>query len=177
VTGTSTTLTLAASDPAGGTLSYAWTVTNGSGSILTGSTAPTIVHATGNNWTVTFHQAGSYNFQVQVTSSRSGESTTSARVAVTIVQTFTSIKVTSATSSVRHGTTTQLQLLAQALDQFLIAMTTQPTFSWSVSGPGTVTTGTPSSTGLYKAPTTGTGTAIVTAKTGTKSGTATVTVT
>jgi hypothetical protein len=52
-------------------------------------------------------------------------------------------------------------------------LATQPTFTWSkLSGPGSIST-----TGLYFAPASGSGTAVIQAKAGGKSKTATVTIT
>ena len=64
------------------------------------------------------------------------------------------------------------QFTAQTLDQFSVALASQPSFSWSrLSGPGAITR-----TGLYTAPSKGTGTAIIQAKAGGKVGKATITI-
>jgi hypothetical protein len=63
------------------------------------------------------------------------------------------------------------QFTATALDQFGKALASQPSFSWTLSGIGSL-----SSNGLYTAPSSGTGTATVAAASGTISATASVTV-
>jgi len=87
---------------------------------------------------------------------------------VTVKQTLTSIKVSPSSTTVSEGG--QVAFSATALDQFAIALATQPTFTWKlVSGPGKM-----SNTGVYTAPTTRTGTATVQASAGGRSGRATV---
>jgi hypothetical protein len=167
VTGTTTTLTVTASDPSGGTLSYAWSVVSQPGGVQ----APTFDSSTSAVTGVTFYGVGSYTFQVVVTSDTTGASTT-ATVRVTVLQTLTRVTVTPSLASVPRGG--MLQLTAAAFDQFgnrMLAI-----FNWSlVSGPGSV-----SATGLYHAPTLVTGKAVIKATTTvggvTQSGTATIVV-
>jgi hypothetical protein len=148
VTGTTATLGVAATDPSGGTLSYAWSVL----SKPAGAASPTIGLSHSATTGVTFFAAGSYTFQVVVTSSLTGASAT-ATVSVTVVQTLTSVAVSPASASVRHGTT--LQLAAYAYDQFLNPINTS--ILWSKgSGRGSV-----NSQGLYAAPALGTGTGVI----------------
>jgi hypothetical protein len=64
------------------------------------------------------------------------------------------------------------QFTATTFDQFGKAMTSQPTFTWTVDS---LAAGTISSSGLYVAPSSGNGTATVRATAGAVSGTATVT--
>jgi hypothetical protein len=91
-------------------------------------------------------------------------------VTVTVNQTLTTITVTPATATVAdHGTQS---FSATALDQFGNPLATQPSFTWSVSGLGSINSG----TGQYTAPSSGTGTATVTATSGGKNGSAAVTV-
>ena len=85
-------------------------------------------------------------------------------------QTLTSIAVSPTSASVPTGGTQQFS--ATALDQSGQPMNTQPSFSWSVSGGGSV-----SSTGLFTAGTTAGGPFTVTAASGGVNGTAGVTVT
>src|SRR5262249_8479889 len=120
------------------------------------------------NSTATFQKAGNYTLTATIKDS-GGLSVTSS-VSVTVSQTLTSISVSPSSASVTTGTTKQFS--ATALDQFGQTMTTQPTFAWSVSGGGTI-----SSTGLFTAGSTPGGPFTVTAASGGKSGTASVTVT
>jgi hypothetical protein len=64
---------------------------------------------------------------------------------VSVVQTLTQLSVTPA--SVTLATGAKQQFTATALDQFGIALASQPAFTWQVSGGGTI-----SSSGLYTAP-------------------------
>jgi hypothetical protein len=120
------------------------------------------------NTTATFGQAGTYTLSVLVTD---GINFVSVPVTVTMTQQLTGISVTPATATVFNSKT--LQLKAQTVDQFGLPMAAQPgSFSWSrVSGIGTI-----SSTGLYTAPSSGTGSTLIKAASGTLSGTATITV-
>src|SRR5262249_10299472 len=105
----------------------------------------------------------------QVTMTDAAQLTATSSVSVTVVQTLTSISVTPASSTVAPGS--RVQLYAQALDQFGIALAVQPTFTWRVvSGPGKV-----SRTGLFTASTRRGVTAVIQASSGGVSGRATVT--
>jgi uncharacterized protein YjdB len=124
--------------------------------------------STGNNVTATFSKAGNYIFQVTVTDSFGLTSTQS--VTMTVSQTLTSLKVSPATASIRVKDTVQFK--ATALDQFGNALTTQPSFTWTiVSGPGTIDTN-----GLYTGTNTGTAVIQATVTASSISGTAMVTV-
>src|SRR5262249_21122034 len=69
-----------------------------------------------------------------------------------VPQTATSIKITPDVAGVQDGNTRQFS--AKEYDQFGVALTTQPTFTWSLpSGSGSIN----SSTGLYTAPALGSG--------------------
>ena len=83
---------------------------------------------------------------------------------------LTSITVSPASASVQTGGTRQFS--ATGLDQFGNPMSPQPTFTWSVSGGGTI-----NSSGLFTAGSTAGGPFTVTAASGSVSGTASVTVT
>jgi hypothetical protein len=160
VTGTTSQLAVVASDPGGFGLNYSWSVSSGpSGVSFTNSAAS----STGANFT----QAGSYVFKVTVTDTQGASS--SATVNVTVSQTVTSITVSPASATVADGATKQFS--ATAFDQFGHALTTQPTFAWSLASGGSNI----SSTGLYTAPSSGTGTDTVRAIVGTVTGTAGVT--
>jgi hypothetical protein len=167
VTGKTTALSVLGADDGGeANLTYTWAMTSGP----TGA-SPTF-SANGTNAakssTATFNKAGSYAFQVTITDA-GGLSVTSS-VTVTVAQTLKSITVTPSSTTVVQGA--QVQFRATAFDQFGITMTQQPTFTWTkVSGPGSI-----SSTGLYTAPTTTTGTATVQASVGTIRGRAVITV-
>jgi hypothetical protein len=172
VTGTTTNLSVAATDPGGAaTLTCTWSVL----SEPAGAATPTF-SANGTNaaWntTATFYLAGSYTFQVTVTDNAGLTATSS--VTVTVNQTFTSVGVAPSTASIQQGQSKQFT--ATTLDQFGRPMASQPgssSFTWSL-GSGSI--GSVSSSGLYQAPSTATGTATVIA-TYSMSGSANVTVT
>jgi PKD repeat protein len=171
VTGKTTMLTAAATDPnGGGGLIFTWSASGPAAVIFdsnNGTTAGTAVMAT-------FSKAGPYTFVLSVKDSY-GLSSSIQPITVTVAQTLTKVSVSPAMPSIRVGGT--VQFTATALDQFgnALSMSMQPSFAWTIdSGPGTI-----SSTGLYKG--TSAGTAVVRATvTGmpgvTISGTATVTV-
>jgi uncharacterized lipoprotein NlpE involved in copper resistance len=143
VTGTTSNLSVLGSDPAGeSSLTYTWAAT----SVPSGASAPTYSTNGTNaskNTTAALSAAGAYTFQVTITDA-SGLTATSS-VSVTVSQALTSISVTPGTATL--GSDGTQQFAATALDQFGAAMATQPTFTWSHSGAGSVT-----STGLYTAP-------------------------
>jgi mannose/cellobiose epimerase-like protein (N-acyl-D-glucosamine 2-epimerase family) len=115
-----------------------------------------------------FSKAGSYSFQVTVTD-QGGKMATST-TSVTVNQTFTSIALSPASATVNTGETRQFTSTAR--DQFAADLSTQPAFTWSVSGGGTI-----SANGLFTAGTAAGGPFTVTAQSGALSGTASVTVT
>jgi hypothetical protein len=117
---------------------------------------------------VTFAEAGCYTFQVTVTDT--GCLTATDLVDVTVNQTLSSI-VLSPTSATVNISATQ-EFTATARDQFATSLTTQPAFTWSVSGGGTI-----DASGLFTAGTTEGGPYTVTATSDTVSGTASVTTT
>jgi hypothetical protein len=167
VTATTTVLSVTAADPnPGATItSYTWSVQQGPSGVTFDANNG---KSTGSSVTATFAQAGSYTFLVTVVDSLGASNT--ATVSVTVRQTLTSIAVSPATAGIADGSTKQFT--AMALDQFNHALATQPGFTWSVAagGAGTID----SSTGLYTAPSTGTGTDTVQAVSGGVTGTATV---
>jgi hypothetical protein len=168
VTGNSPTTTglsvLGADDGGEANLTYTWAEISGPAGVsfnANGSNAA-------KNTTATFAQAGSYSFRVTITDA-GGLSTTST-VSVTVNQTLTSIAVAPGAVTLTDGATQQFT--GTAMDQFGNALSTQPAFTWSVvSGSGTI-----SSSGLYTAPASGTGSATVGAAIGSVNGTASVTV-
>ncbi|QOV88728.1 PKD domain-containing protein [Humisphaera borealis] len=115
--------------------------------------------------TATFAAAGAYTLQVLASD---GTSSLTRTVDVVVDQRLKTLVVTPATVVVAAGA--QQQYAATATDQFNAAMTL-PAITWSLaSGVGSV-----SATGLYTAPTTGGGSAVVQATSGTVVGTATLT--
>jgi subtilase family serine protease len=152
VTGTTTNLSVRGGDyyntPA---LTYTWSVV----SAPSGAAAPTFSVNGSNaaqNTTVTFQNAGFYTFQVTITNIY-GLSTTS-DVSVFVNQTLSGLSVTPASGSVYNNAS--LQFTATALDQFGHAMSTQPTWTWSLAGSGSLSNG-----GQYTAPSSGSGTVTV----------------
>lgn len=164
VTGKTTTLSVLGADDGGeANLLYTWS---------SSGPAAVIFSANGSNAaksaTATFSRAGTYTFVVTIADA-AGLSTTSS-VSVTVRQTLTKITVTPATANV--AVRQKLQFSATAFDQFGLALSVQPTFMWTLSGRGTLS----SSTGLYTAPAKTGGPYTITAKASGISGTAKVTV-
>ncbi len=164
-TGTSAALSVLGADDGGeANLIYTWS---------TAGTAPGAVSFSTNasnaakHTTATFSQAGSYNLVATVVDS-SGASVTSS-VALTVSQSLTSIGVTPASTQVQAGATQQFS--ASALDQFGAPMATQPAFTWTASGGGSV-----SSSGLFSAASASGGPFTVSATSGNSTGAASLTV-
>jgi hypothetical protein len=165
-TGTTAALSVLGADDGGEpNLTYTWATTGTPPAAVTFS-----VNGTNGakNTTATFTKAGSYTLQATIKDA--GNLTVTSAVTVTVNQALTSIVVAPASATVNTSATQQFT--ATARDQFAANMTTQPTFSWSVSGGGTI-----SSSGLFTAGSTAGGPYTVTASSGGKSGTASVTVT
>ena len=165
VTGTTTALSVLGADDAGeANLTYTWATTG---------TPPAAVSFSANgsnaakNATATFSKAGSYTFQVTITDD-GGLSTTSS-VSVTVSQTLASIVVTPASATLSGNQTEQFS--ASGYDQFGNLLASQPTFTWTSSGAGSI-----NASGLYTAPA-GSGSATITATSGAVSNGAAVTVT
>jgi hypothetical protein len=166
VTGTTTALSALGADDGGeAALTYTWQATaEPSGASPTFSANGTNA---AKNATVTFNRAGNYTFQVTITDA--GGLTATSSVNVTVNQTLTSITVTPSSVTLAYGA--KQQFSAQAFDQFAQPLAAQPSFTWSkVSGRGSI-----SKTGLYTAPSRS-GTAVIQAAAGGKSGTATITI-
>ena len=104
-----------------------------------------------------------------VTAASGGKSGTASVTVTTAPPVLTTITVSPASASVQNGGTQQFT--ATGYDQFDNPMSPQPTFTWSVSGGGSINT-----SGLFTATAAG-GPFTVTAASGGKSGTASVTVT
>jgi hypothetical protein len=166
VTGTTTRLSVQASDDSTGvaSLRYIWSTVH-----TPAAAAPPTFSANGTqSTTVTFHAAGIYTFRVTITD-KNRLSTTS-DVTVRVMQSLTSIQVKASTATVHQSQADPFA--ARAFDQFGAALLIQPIFSWSMAnGIGSV-----SSTGLYTAPNQKLGPAIVRASSGLVRGTASVTV-
>jgi hypothetical protein len=166
VTGTTTSLSVTATDPSGNTgLTYTWATTG---------TPPAAVSFSANgtngaqNTTATFKAAGSYSFQVTV-ADPSGYIATSS-VTVTVNQTLTAVTVSPSSVTVSVGR--QQQFTGSSYDQFGNLIATQPSLTWTVkSGGGSIG----SSSGLYTAPSSA-GSAVVQATSGSVIGTANVTI-
>jgi hypothetical protein len=167
VTGKTTTLSaLGADDGGAANLRYTWSVV----SIPSGAALPTFSVNGSNaaaNTVATFSKAGSYLFRVTITDA-SGLSVSS-QVSVTVQQKINSITVTPSSATVKRRASQQF--VATAFDQFGDALTVQPTFAWSLSGRGSL-----SSKGLYTAPRRTGGPYTVSASAGGFKGTAQITV-
>jgi hypothetical protein len=127
-----------------------------------GAPQPTF-YSSGSLYGATFGMAGNYVLSARVT----GAPAISFSTTVIVNPVLTSIAVSPKTVSVLQGATQQFT--AGAFDQFCRSMVNQPVFTW------TTTAGTVSASGLFKAPTNVTG-CTVTAKSGSVSGMATVTI-
>ncbi len=165
VTATTTTLSVLGADDGGeASLTYTWAVTGTPPAAVTYS-------SNGNNAArssvATFTKAGTYPFQVTI-ADLSGLTATSS-VTVTVNQTNTTVVVSPTTPIVHVGSTQTF--MASSKDQFGTTLSAQPTFSWSVSGGKTISSG-----GVVSAITTAGGPYTVTASSGGKSGTTTFTV-
>ncbi len=133
VTGTTASLSVLGSDAAGeAKLTYSWSVS----SAPSGGTASFSVNGTNaaKNEIVTFNEAGTYGFTVKITDASGLSVSTSKSIVVT--PTLTSISATTNThqnvssATPLHVAGTTQVLVAQGLDQFGKALTTQPTFKW-----------------------------------------------
>ena len=153
VIGTSTALSVTAADhnPAANPLSsllYTWAATT----LPSGAAAPIFTNNNSDaaqNTTAFFSAAGSYVFTVTVTDGCNLVATQT--VAVTVSQTAGGITVKPAGATVADGGSKQLTAVLG--DQFGTAMGTQPGFTWSIaSGSGSV-----SNSGLFTAPSSGSG--------------------
>ena len=165
VTGSTTLLSVLGADDNGeANLLYTWATTGSPPAAVTFSANGTNAAKAS---TATFTKAGSYAFQVTVKDQ--GNATVTSAVTVTVNQTLTSVVVSPASATVAAAATQQFT--ASARDQFATNLTTQPSFTWSVSGGGTI-----SASGLFTAGTTAGGPFTVSAASGSVSGTASVTV-
>ena len=161
IRGTSTTVTVVASDDGGeGGLSYTWSATGGSVSF-----SPNGDNAA-RSTTANFSSAGDYTLTVTVVDG-DGLSASSS-VPVRVKQTATGTDLSPPSVSVAYGGTQQFAAVQR--DQFGDELAIQPAFTWSVSGGGTI-----SGSGFFSAGLVG-GPYTVTAAAGSLSGTAQVSV-
>ncbi len=158
ITGTFVDLTVSGADASGEpNLTYTWAATTDSPEGTSFSDNGT---NTAKNTTATFTQAGTYDLQVTI--ANDANLTVTSDVVVTVNESLASIAVSPNSSWFDDGST--LQFAATAENQFNNPMANQPTsFTWSI---GTTDAGSiDPNTGLYTAPTTGDGSATVTATT------------
>ena len=101
---------------------YAWTAT-----VQPSGSSPSFSNAAVAGPTVTLNKAGNYTFSVTVTDASSNTAT--GTVSVTVNQTATSIAITPSSAAMASPSTQTFA--AVTLDQFGLAMASQPTFSWS----------------------------------------------
>ena len=147
-------------------LTYFWNLT----SAPAGVTFSANTSNAAKNTTATFTKAGTYDFHVKIYDAAGG--VTGSDVEVIVNQVLTTIVVTPGpTDTEQIGSGTQTYT-ATGYGQFGLPMATAPTFTWSNTGVGSVNSG----TGVYTIGNTP-GTAVVTATSGTVSGSTTVTVT
>jgi uncharacterized repeat protein (TIGR01451 family) len=166
VTAKTTALSALGADDQGETgLTYTWATTGTPPAAVT--FAPNGTNAA-KSTTATFSKAGSYSLQVTIKDG--GNLTVTSSVSVTVSQTATAIAVTPASASVAVGGSTQFTAVLQ--DQFAVAITPAPTFTWQVAGGGTI-----GNSGLFTAGATVGGPYAVSAKSGSFTATASVTVT
>jgi alpha-N-arabinofuranosidase len=145
VVGTTTALSVSASDPAGASaLTYAWAAVGAPPAPVSFSVNNTNA---AQDTTATFAKAGMYNLEVTVTDPNGLDTTSS--VSVVVKQSFTSISISPASPTVPEGETDQFR--AMALDQFGEPLAVQPSFGWSVVGGGGRIS---AASGLYAATTT-----------------------
>ncbi|MBE2250149.1 MAG: PKD domain-containing protein [Myxococcus sp.] len=164
VTGTTTALSVRATDDAGEPgLEYTWTATVAPGTVTFSQNASNAAKDT----TVTFTQAGDYEFLVSILDG-AGNLVTSV-VRVTVQATPTSIELQPAIVTVTTMGTQQFT--AVVADQFADPIAMQPAVTWAVSGGGAV-----NATGLFTAAATPGGPFALTASAGGVSANATITV-
>jgi hypothetical protein len=164
VTGSTAALSVLGADDGGeAALRYTWSATGPSPVTFSVNGTNAAKSATAN-----FTGAGSYSLTATITDA-AGASVQST-VAVTVAQTLTAISVSPASASVQVGQTRSYT--ASATDQFSRPMAAAPSFSWTVSGGGTISTA-----GLFTAGTTAGGPFTVTASASGRSGTAQISVT
>lgn len=135
VTSTSSSLSVLGADAASSqgeaALSYTWaatTIPTGGGVNFTGATNGSNA---AKNITANFTGAGNYTFTVTLTD---GIVSTTSAVNVTVNPSLSSIVVSPAATSIAWGATQQYSAIGY--DQFGVALASQPTFAWAVTGSG-----------------------------------------
>jgi len=121
----------------GGATPYTW-------SVLTGPLPGGLSLSAAGLLSGTPAAAGTFNFTIQVSDKNHATGSKAFALTVNPLLVLTSISVTPASATVKSGATQQFS--AVALDQFNNALATQPAFTWSVSGGGTI-----DATGLFTA--------------------------
>src|SRR2546427_3572645 len=165
VTATTTNLSVLGADDGGeANLIYTWATMGSPPAAVTFSVNGTNA---AKNAVATVRKAGSYSFQATIRDQ--GNLTTSSIVNVTVNATVTSISVAPSSATVSTGGTQQFS--ATAWDQFGVALSPLPSFSWAVSGGGSINTA-----GLFTAGSTAGGPYTVTVSSGGITGTASLTV-
>ncbi len=169
VTTTTTTLSVLGGDATAGesALIYTW-------STVGTPPAPVNFSANGTNLSkntiATFTKPGTYNFQMAVDNPALGpEFATTAAISVMVNQTLTTITISPPSASLTSGQTQHFAAIG--LDQFSAPLSVQPSFSWNLAS-GSV--GTVDASGLYAAPQSPVGSAVVQAQSGAIAGNATV---
>ncbi len=157
------TATLSPVAPGAGTPAGSVTFKNGSTTIGTATLAAGVA-----SFSTTALPVGTDSITAVYAGDANYNTSTSSAVNVTVSLTLTSIAVTPATPTINENQATQFS--ASGLDQFGTALTTQPTFTWSATGAGSI-----NSTGLYTAPTS-VGSTTITATSGSVTGSASATV-
>ena len=122
---------LGADDGGEANLTYTWATIDTPPATVTFSTNGTNA---AKNVTATFAKSGSYSFQVTIKDQ--GNLSVTSSVNVTVSQALTAINDTPTTASIASNA--QQQFLALALDQYGSPVSPQPSFSWTVSSGGTI---------------------------------------
>ena len=149
VTGTSTTLSVVATDDGGaGNLTYSWSGLQGSGPGGTLSFSNND-SSDASSTTVTFPNYGNGDWILQVTVTDALGMSASSSLRVVVSQILSTFEVTPSENSVLQGQS--CQLVAEGLDQFGDEMATMPPINWSTTS-GADSRVTPG--GLYVAPST-----------------------
>lgn len=138
--GTTVNLTVLGADDGGeAALTYTWSAKGPAGVNFSANGTNAA-----KNVTTTFTMAGTYIFTVTLRDA--GGRTALSNVKVTVNQTLTSVNIMPTAAAVASNS--NRQFIATGFDQFGAAMTTQPTFTWSVfTGGGSI-----DATGLYTPP-------------------------
>ena len=139
VTGTTTALSVLGADDHGeSALAYTWAA-SGPAAVSFSANGTNTAKST----VATFSKAGFYTFTATIADA-SGLTVTS-QVGVTVSQTLSAIAVTPASATLLVAATRQFA--ASAVDQFGATLAAQPSFTWSATGGGQIT-----SSGVFTAP-------------------------